>query len=68
MNYLKGAITEFGDQGPTVLIKVDAALTLKVIVIKSFFIEKILKLDKKYGLLSKVTPQKCYSTLKRQQI
>ena len=56
MNILKGTITEFVDQGSTALITVDAALTLKVIVIRSSFTETILKLDKKYGLLSKVTP------------
>ena len=43
LNVLKGTITEFVDQGPTVLITVDAALTMKVIMVKSFFIEKNLE-------------------------
>jgi ABC-type Fe3+/spermidine/putrescine transport system ATPase subunit len=43
MNVLKGTITEFVDQGPTVSITVEAALKLKVTMIKSFFIEKNLE-------------------------
>jgi hypothetical protein len=43
MNILKGTIIEFVDQGPTVSITVDAGLTFKVIMIKSFFIEKNLE-------------------------
>jgi ABC-type Fe3+/spermidine/putrescine transport system ATPase subunit len=43
MNILKGTITEFVDQGPTVSITVDAALPFKVIMTKSFFIEKNLE-------------------------
>jgi hypothetical protein len=63
-NVLKGTIIEFVDQGPTVAITVDAGLTFKVIMIKSFFIEKkILKLDKKHGLPSKVKPLKYCSDL-----
>jgi molybdate/tungstate transport system ATP-binding protein len=42
-NVLKGTIIEFVDQGPTVAITVDAGLTFKVIMIKSFFIEKNLE-------------------------
>jgi molybdate/tungstate transport system ATP-binding protein len=43
VNVLKGTIAEFVDQGPTVAMTVDAALKLKVIMIKSFFIEKNLE-------------------------
>jgi ABC-type Fe3+/spermidine/putrescine transport system ATPase subunit len=43
MNILKGTITEFVDQGPTVSITVDAVLPFKVIMTKSFFIEKNLE-------------------------
>jgi ABC-type Fe3+/spermidine/putrescine transport system ATPase subunit len=43
MNILKGTIIEFVDQGPTVSITVDAVLPLKVIMTKSFFIEKNLE-------------------------
>jgi ABC-type molybdate transport system ATPase subunit len=43
MNILKGTITEFVDQGPTVSITVDAVLHIKVIMTKSFFIEKNLE-------------------------
>lgn len=43
MNILKGTIIEFVDQGPTVSITVDAVLPFKVIMTKSFFIEKNLE-------------------------
>jgi molybdate/tungstate transport system ATP-binding protein len=43
MNVLKGTIIEFADQGPTVSITVDAVLPFKVIMTKSFFIEKNLE-------------------------
>jgi ABC-type Fe3+/spermidine/putrescine transport system ATPase subunit len=43
MNILKGTIIELVDQGPTVSITVDAVLPLKVIMTKSFFIEKNLE-------------------------
>jgi ABC-type Fe3+/spermidine/putrescine transport system ATPase subunit len=43
MNVLKGTIIEFVDQGPTVSITVDAVLPLKVIMTKSYFIEKNLE-------------------------
>jgi ABC-type Fe3+/spermidine/putrescine transport system ATPase subunit len=43
MNIMKGTITEFVDQGPTVSITVDAILPFKVIMTKSFFIEKNLE-------------------------
>jgi ABC-type Fe3+/spermidine/putrescine transport system ATPase subunit len=43
MNILKGTIIEFVDQGPTVSITVDAVLPLKVIMTRSFFIEKNLE-------------------------
>jgi len=43
LNVLKGTIIEFADQGPTVSITVDAVLPFRVIVTKSFFIEKNLE-------------------------
>jgi ABC-type Fe3+/spermidine/putrescine transport system ATPase subunit len=53
MNVLKGTITEFVDQGPTVSITVDAVLTLKVIMTKSFFIEKNLETGQEIWLAFK---------------
>jgi molybdate/tungstate transport system ATP-binding protein len=43
VNVLKGTLVEFIDQGPTVAITVDAALTFKVTMTKSVFIEKNLE-------------------------
>ena len=43
LNILKGIITEFVDQGSTVSITVDTVLPFKVIMTKSFFIEKNLE-------------------------
>jgi ABC-type Fe3+/spermidine/putrescine transport system ATPase subunit len=40
VNVLKGTIVEFADQGPTVSIIVDAALSFSVIMTKSSFVEK----------------------------
>jgi ABC-type Fe3+/spermidine/putrescine transport system ATPase subunit len=43
VNVLKGTLVEFIDQGPTVAITVNAALTFKVTITKSVFIEKNLE-------------------------
>jgi ABC-type Fe3+/spermidine/putrescine transport system ATPase subunit len=53
MNVLKGTITEFVDQGPTVAITVDAGLIFKVTMTKSFFIEKNLETGQEIWLAFK---------------
>jgi ABC-type Fe3+/spermidine/putrescine transport system ATPase subunit len=53
VNVLKGKIIEFVDQGPTVSITVDAVLTFKVIMTKSFFIEKNLEIGQEAWLAFK---------------
>lgn len=58
MNILKGTIIEFVDQGPSVSITVDAGLPLKVIMTKSFFIEKNLETRQETWLAFKHTSVK----------
>ncbi|MCW4015063.1 MAG: ATP-binding cassette domain-containing protein [Candidatus Bathyarchaeota archaeon] len=53
MNVLNGTITEFADQGPAVLLTVDAPLPFQALVTKRFFVEKNLEIGQNVWLAFK---------------
>jgi molybdate/tungstate transport system ATP-binding protein len=63
LNVLKGTITEFADQGATVSLTVDAALTFRTIISKRFFIEKNLEIGQNVWLSFKTSSIKIIEQL-----